>query len=80
MDLRGSHPFTRHTHEFELPVVTNQRNPNKAKLKETILALRVLGWSYREIANEVGLHWTRVGQILRDIERKHLGTSANEVE
>jgi hypothetical protein len=23
------------------------------------------GWSYRQIAAEVGLHWTRVGQIVR---------------
>jgi hypothetical protein len=65
----GSHPFTRHTHRFELPVspsmATNQRNPDKAHLKETILALRAAGWSYRQIGREVGLHWTRVGQILR---------------
>lgn len=57
-----------------------QRNPDKTKLKETIMALREMGWSYRQIGREVGLHWTRVGQILRDIERKHLGTSANELE
>lgn len=43
----------------------NQRNPDKAKLKETILALREMGWSYRQIGREVGLHWTRVGQILK---------------
>jgi hypothetical protein len=47
----------------------NQRIPDKAKLKETILALRAAGWSYREIGREVGLHWTRVGQILRDSMR-----------
>jgi transcriptional regulator len=34
-------------------------------LKETILALRAQGWTYRQIAREVGLHWTRVGQIVR---------------
>jgi DNA-directed RNA polymerase specialized sigma24 family protein len=39
-------------------------------LKETILALHAQGWSYREIAREVGLHWTRVGQIVKDVERK----------
>jgi hypothetical protein len=43
----------------------NERNPDKAKLKETILVLREMGWSYRQIGREVGLHWTRVGQILR---------------
>jgi DNA-directed RNA polymerase specialized sigma24 family protein len=43
----------------------NERNPDKAKLKETILALRAAGWSYRQIGREVGLHWTRVGQIVK---------------
>jgi hypothetical protein len=47
----------------------SQRYPNKAKLKKTILALRAAGWSYRQIGREVGLHWTRVGQILKDVER-----------
>jgi lambda repressor-like predicted transcriptional regulator len=35
-------------------------------MKETILALRAAGWSYRQIAREVGLHWTRIGQILKN--------------
>lgn len=48
-------------------VAPNQRNPDKTKLKETILALRAAGWSYREIAEEVGLHWTRVGQVLKSM-------------
>jgi DNA-directed RNA polymerase specialized sigma24 family protein len=39
-------------------------------LKEAILALRVQGWSYRQIAAEAGLHWTRVGQILKDVKRR----------
>jgi hypothetical protein len=64
--------LTRHTLEFTLPVsasaAADLRNPDKAKLKETILALRAAGWSYRQIGREVGLHWTRVGQILRDAE------------
>jgi hypothetical protein len=50
-------------------VETEQRNPDKMKLKETILALRAAGWSYRQIGREVGLHWTRVGQILRNMAR-----------
>ncbi len=66
---RDSFPYTRHTHEFNLPVspstAANERYPDKARLKETILALRAAGWRYREIAREVGLHWTRVGQILK---------------
>ena len=50
-------------------MAANLRNPDKAKLKETILALRALGWSYREIAEEVGLHWTRVGQIVKQADQ-----------
>jgi hypothetical protein len=39
-------------------------------LKETILMLREMGWSYRQIGREVGLHWTRVGQILKNTEHR----------
>jgi hypothetical protein len=64
---RGSHPFTRHTLEFDLPVFPSdaQKYSDKAEQKCVILELRALGWSYREIAREVDLHWTRVGQIVR---------------
>lgn len=54
---------------FDLPVsasiAAGERNPDKAKLKETILALRAAGWSYRQIGREVELHWTWVGQIVK---------------
>ena len=45
-------------------------NPNtlyadKTELRAKIFELRAEGWSYREIAREVGVHWTRVGQILK---------------
>jgi hypothetical protein len=73
VDLRGSHPYTRHTLEFDLPVsasaAANQHYSDKVQLKETILALRAEGWSYREIGRAVGLHWTRVGQILKSANR-----------
>ena len=29
-------------------------------------SLREAGWSYRQIGREVGLHWTRVGQVLKN--------------
>jgi DNA-directed RNA polymerase specialized sigma24 family protein len=45
---------------------SNRKYPNKTEQKQVILELRALGWSYREIAEEVGLHWTRVGQILKN--------------
>jgi hypothetical protein len=67
---RGTRSFTRHTLEFDLPVsATDKRKyPDKAEQRRVILALRALGWSYREIAEEVGIQWTRVGQILKQIE------------
>ena len=70
---RGRHPFTRHTHEFELPVFPShaQKYFDKAEQRRVIMQLRTQGWSYREIGREVGLHWTRVGQIVKDIEKKH---------
>jgi hypothetical protein len=58
-----------HTHQYDLSIslstVAKQQNSDKAKLRETIVKLREMGWSYRQIGREVGLHWTRVGQILR---------------
>jgi DNA-directed RNA polymerase specialized sigma24 family protein len=61
---------TRRTLEFDLPVsaASNQKYPDKAEQRHVILALRAQGWSYREIAEEVGLHWTRVGQIIKSTE------------
>jgi DNA-directed RNA polymerase specialized sigma24 family protein len=37
---------------------------DKAKVRETIFKLRAEGLSYREIAKVIGLHFTRVRQIL----------------
>jgi len=64
----GRHPFARHTLEFDLSVsaACKRKYSDKAEQKRVILELRALGWSYREIANEVGLHWTRVGQIVKN--------------
>jgi len=50
-------------------IAASQRNPDKEKLKATILALRALGWIYREIGRDVGLHWTRVAQIVKRAQR-----------
>jgi hypothetical protein len=74
MDLRGGPSYTRRTHRFEIPcpqsTQTDQRHPDKAHLRETIRMLRAAGWSYREIGRELGLHWTRVSQIVKDANRK----------
>jgi hypothetical protein len=60
---------TRHIHHFEIPLPrsteTDLKNPDKAKLRDTIVALRSQGMSYREIGRVVGLHFTRVQQILK---------------
>jgi hypothetical protein len=44
---------------------SNHLHPDKEQLRETILELREQGLSYREIAQAVGLHWTRIQQIVR---------------
>jgi hypothetical protein len=50
-----------------ISAVVYRRHPDKAQLKETILALRAARWSYREIGREVGVHFTRIGQILKNL-------------
>jgi hypothetical protein len=61
-------PLTRHNIAFPIPLPSSTqsdiRNPDKTKLRETIFDLRSQGWSFRQIAQEVGLHWTRVQQIV----------------
>lgn len=47
--------------------VATQRNPDKELLSATILELREQGMSYREIAQQVGLHWTRIQQIVKSL-------------
>jgi hypothetical protein len=69
MDLRAYLSKTIHKHEFVIPqsssTSTDNRYPDKAKLLETILTLRAGGMSYREIAWAIGVHFTRVQQILK---------------
>jgi transposase len=47
---------------------SNERNLDKQKLREKIMALYAQGMSYRKIAREVGIHWTRVGQIIKQCQ------------
>jgi hypothetical protein len=71
MDLRGIVSKTRHILDFDIPLpqstITNQINPNKVSLRESILVLRAEGKSYREIAAIVNIHFTRVRQILNGL-------------
>ena len=77
MDLRDTVPLTRHILRFDIPLTasteSNSRNPNKEQLRADILSMREHGMSYRQIAAALGIHWTRVGQIVR-IERNHSET------
>jgi DNA invertase Pin-like site-specific DNA recombinase len=70
---RASNPKTRHTLDFALPLpastITNQQVSDKAKVRETIFQLRAEGLSYREIAKVIGLHFTRVRQIIKANKR-----------
>jgi hypothetical protein len=54
---------------FEIPVSIATRSeklhPDKEKMRLFILEMRAKGMSYRKIADVLGIHWTRVGQILR---------------
>lgn len=41
------------------------RNPDKAQLRADILVMLKQGMSYRKIGTVLGIHWTRVGQIVK---------------
>ena len=70
VDLRDTVPLTRHILRFEIPLTSstesNLRNPDKDQLRADILAMCANGMSYRQIATALGIHWTRVGQIVRN--------------
>lgn len=67
LDLRVSGTLTRHVLRFDilLPASTESdlRNPDKEQLRADILVMRESGMSYRQIAREVGLHWTRCSRL-----------------
>ena len=70
MRPRDSLSNTRHKLEFDIEIpdstVSRDRNPDKTALREKIFQLRTEGKSFREIAREVGLHWTRIQQIVNE--------------
>lgn len=70
MDLRVSVPLTKHILQFNIPLSSSTEsdlcNPDKDALRQTILDLRAQGMSYCQIVEIVGLHWTRVSQIMKD--------------
>jgi len=59
----------RHIHRFDIPVPlsteSDLRNPDKEQLRADILIMLRQGMSYRTIGAALGIHWTRVGQIVK---------------
>jgi hypothetical protein len=53
--------------EIPLPLTTlnDQQYTNKDHLQSIILEMHANGMSYRQIGAALGLHWTRVGQIIK---------------
>ena len=68
---RVSGTLTRHSLRFDIPLPASTesdlRNPDKIQLRTDIVALREQSMSYREIGEGLGIHWTRVGQIVKSL-------------
>ena len=69
MDLRDCTPFPSYWQPFEVAysevAIATWRNPDKDLLRAIVIEFREEGMSYREIAWAVGLHWTRIQQIVK---------------
>jgi hypothetical protein len=69
VDPRDTGTFTRHESAFELETpastVSRARNEDKGKLREQVREMVAQGMSYRQISAALGIHWTRVGQIVK---------------
>ena len=68
---RGRVPLTRHMLPFEISLspstLSDQLYNNKNHLKSIILEMHSSGMSYRQIGSALGIHWTRVGQIIKTL-------------
>jgi hypothetical protein len=66
---RVSVPLTRQILRFDIPLPVSTEsdlhNPDIEQLLADILTMRAQGMCYRQIARAVGLHWTRVQQIVK---------------
>lgn len=71
MILRGHVPLTRHFYTFDIPVplstASSLRHPDEEQLRADILMMFRRDVSYRQIGVVLGIHWTRVGQLIHDI-------------
>jgi hypothetical protein len=67
---RASSSLTRHIVRFDIPLQasteSDPRNPDKEQLRADILAMVQRGMSYLKIGMALGIHWTRVGQIVKN--------------
>jgi hypothetical protein len=50
--------------------MSEHQNADKALLRRRVLEMHQQGMSYGQIGAVLGLHWTRVGQIVRASELK----------
>jgi hypothetical protein len=75
-NLRDGNPITRHMLDFEIALpqstVTKLSFSDKALLRTLVLEMHEQGMSYREIGKALGLHWTRVHQIVSKISRNRI--------
>lgn len=79
----GRVPYTRHKLDVAIPTsqatLSDQLHPDKEQLRTTILQLREQDMNYREIAQKVGLHWTRIQQIVKSAEIRRGWKMAGDV-
>lgn len=66
VDLRGSAPLPSQNGSFRL-IRREDPNPDKVALAAQIMVLKQSGWSYRSIGRHLGIHWTRVQQIVKSL-------------
>lgn len=63
---------SRHILRFDIPLPASTesdlRHPDKQQLRADILVMRAKGMSYRKIGLALGIHWTRVQQIVKSSE------------
>jgi hypothetical protein len=75
LDVRGAVPNTRHTLLFDVPLPpstsTNLAHPDKDQLRAEIVTLCAEGLSYRARGEVLGMHWTRVGQLVKEADVAH---------
>ncbi len=61
-------PKTRQFYAFPIPEFSLNKHMDREALKQMITDLRAEGWSLRQIGAEVGLHFTRVRQLLSRVD------------